>query len=222
MSALDASSCGAMDPTSFRSDASPNFNFNNMQYDDERNRQRSLQAVAPRDDEQRNVLEATLRTARQLLPPTAEPEIVQAPQYLANPNGTVPFGNPRVLNSAIAMGALVHNNMTNAQQPYRLLLPNLPALPPPPPNPPLHKHFRTRKYCVICGWRKKEHTKDEGKGGKDKAGNKNCKRGYCGNCYRMKSVHVTEGFEMGPQCPLPTNRYCTVNVNDWWEYKVRY
>lgn len=191
-----------------------------QEYDDRNNELQSLQAVAPMEDDHRTTLDATLQTTRRLLPPTGPAHTVTPPQYVNNTNGTTPFGVPLVLNSAIAMGALRNNtvNTNNMRQPYVLALPNLPQQA--PPRPPPKKQFRTRKYCIVCGWRKQEHSKQEGRGGKDKKGNSNCKRNYCGNCYQLEDVHVARGTLMGPACTLPTNRYCSANVNDWFDYRV--
>jgi hypothetical protein len=170
------------------------------------------------EDDHRSTLDATLQTTRTLLPPTGPAHTVTPPVYARNNNGTTPFGAPLVLNPAIAMGALLNNINTNNRQPYVLALPNLPQQQ--PPRPPARKQFRTRKYCIVCGWRKQEHQAHEGRGGRDKKGNSNCKRNYCGNCYQLKDEHDTKGIAMGPECTLPTNRFCSANVNDWFDYRV--
>ena len=96
--------------------------------------------------------------------------------------------------------------------PFTMALPNLPPVAPPRP---IRKQFRTKKYCLVCGWRKKEHYDGEGKGGKGK-----CNKDYCGNCYRIKAHHGSIPF--GPECIYPVNAYCSSNVKDWYEYKASY
>jgi hypothetical protein len=75
-------------------------------YDDHNRNLESLQAVAPREDGHRSILDATLRETRATLPPTGLAHHVQPPIYALNPNASTAFGHPRVLNSAVAVGAV--------------------------------------------------------------------------------------------------------------------
>jgi hypothetical protein len=134
-----------------------------------------------------------------------------------------PFGNPNTMNAAIAVNAIANplarptgNQRVNA--PYTMLLPTVPAQPMPRP---VRKVFRSKKYCIICGWTKIQHIVEfEGKGGRDRRGNIHCKRQYCGRCGDMVQYHIGHG--MGPECtrPIRNNGLCDANVADWYEYKV--
>lgn len=195
-----------------------------QQYDDHNRGLASLQAVAPREDAHRDMVDATFRANRAMMPPTGAAFNVTPPTYVAYPGGRTPFGVPLTLNSTIAQGAVTQYNPANIQaqqmhrQPYTMALPNLPTVPQPRP---VRKVFKSKKYCIVCGYRKNVHVVAlEGKGGIDKDGNINCTRQYCGRCGDMKEHHP-EG-EMGPKCTrnIRANGICDTNVANWYDYKL--
>jgi hypothetical protein len=191
-----------------------------QQFNEERKKQQRLQAASTDRDEERQRLNAVFRDSRAGLELRLPAHVVTPPVYVHN-GGPVAFGNPVTLNATIAVAAVA--DITNApfhgriNAPFRMTLPQLPKVPPPRP---VTKHFRSKRYCIVCGWRKVEHTTEEGKGGRDKKGNVNCFRAFCGNCFRMASNH-DDGVPFGPECTYPTNAFCTKNVAEWWEYRVR-
>ena len=143
------------------------------------------------------------------------------PVYVNNGGGVVPFGNPVALNASTAVVGAVDNINPAVQgrinAPFRM---SLPQVPPANPMQPLRRCFRTKLYCIVCGWKKKHHTPDEGKGGIDKKGIANCYRQFCGNCFTMKAFHNESPFS--PEtCAYPTNAASRKNVEEWWEYRVR-
>jgi Transposase len=181
----------------------------------------SLQHTATEEDQDRQLLNAQLKSTREQLPPRHEPHFVTPPTFIPQLHGITPFAHPTTLNAFITMAAVaaVRNNIaapqrTSVAAPFRMTLPNLPKK---TPARPTRKLFRSKMYCTACGWRKKEHTVDEGKGKRPS----DCSRSFCGNCYQLKEYHhVTAGIPFGVNCTNPTNNYCSTNVNDWWEYKV--
>jgi hypothetical protein len=191
-------------------------------YYNKRQQLQSLQITAEDNEDENNhqqLLNTQLRTTRQQLPPRQEPHIVSPPQFMPQFGSITPFANPTNLNAFVTMNAVmgmsVINNLRPVTAPFQVQLPNLPAAPPPRPT---RKLFRSKMFCSACGWRKKDHTLDEGKGKKPC----DCSRNFCGNCFQLKEVHEAEGIPFGYTCTNKTNDFCKVNVNDWWEYKVCY
>jgi hypothetical protein len=188
------------------------------EYSLKRKQLQSLQRTVNDDDDDQALLNTQFRSTRQQLPDRQEPLLVVPPRFTPQPNSITPFANPTALNAIITMNAVMGNNIVTPYRPtaapYVMQLPNLP---PNPPSRPTRKLFRSKMYCTTCGWRKKEHTLDEGKGQKPV----DCSRSFCGNCYQLKEYHVAAGIPFGVQCTNRTNNFCFTNVNDWWEYKVR-
>ena len=120
-------------------------------------------------------------------------------------------------NNNMATGNNNNNNVPRQAitAPYQMQHPNLPTTA--PRRRPIRKVFRSKCYCITCGWMKREHTVSEGKGKKPMY----CTREYCGNCYNLKSYHVQEGIPFGKDCTATTNTFCYENVNDWYTYTVR-
>jgi hypothetical protein len=156
------------------------------------------------------------RETRNALPATAAAHITR-PLIYFNTNGMIPYGNPTTLNPEITMAGMYGVRHDNNTAPFQVGMPLLPAMLIPRQQ---RRIFRSKKWCVVCGWRKNQHAHDEGKGGRDKRGKSYCTRDYCGNCYQVLDEHNRRAIAMGPECPLPTNQFCTANVTDWWEYKV--
>jgi hypothetical protein len=181
----------------------------------------SLRSIIPTgDDPDRNRFHDELHNTRQQLPITAAAATMRPTAYVNN-GGVVPFGNPTVLNAQITMATVI--GMRQQQQnstlvaPYRIALPVIPGM---AQRPQPRRIFRSKKWCIVCGWRKNQHSEDEGPGGKDKKGISKCKRNYCGNCFQLHNEHERRGVGFGPDCTNVTNQYCVSNVADWWEYKV--
>jgi hypothetical protein len=172
----------------------------------------ALRAAAPTgDDPDRQQLNNTLRTSRELLPRMDPPHTVQPTNYPAQPDGITPFGHPLTLNSEIAVGAVEALRRDNTAAPFEITLP-IERIE--PHRPPPRKVFRTRKYCIRCGWIRSHH--DRAKEGVAFT----CTRDYCGNCFKLKVHHTNSPF--GIKCILPTDAYCQGAVADWYELKVCY
>ena len=184
---------------------------------------RSLQQTTVDDagndkDNDRELLNTQLKTTREALPPRQEPHVVAAPVFTPHEaNAITPFAHPNTFNAVMAMHSIANSLVTPLQPtatPFQFQLPNLPEA---EPARPTRKLFRSKAYCITCGWMKREHTVAEGKGRKPKF----CTREFCGNCFKMKAYHAEKKVPFGKDCTFATNRYCFTNVNDWWEYKVR-
>jgi hypothetical protein len=183
-----------------------------QEYFDKRREWESLQQGAPADDSDRRELNDTLRNNRGLIPQPPIPFNCHPPAN--HGEGTTPFGNPTTLNSIITMGAIDERNRNSQNAPFRFCVPVFPVEQPIPQRP-VRSVFRSKKYCITCGWRKKEHKPTEGMQRRDDP----CKRHYCGNCFLLKEHHDDRTF--GPTCSKPTNRYCLHLKQDWFEIKVR-
>ena len=144
-------------------------------------------------DNDRALLDTQLRTTRTFLPPRQEPHIVAPPTFIPQANSIMPFAHPATLNASIAMGAVLTTNNHLFLQPtrqtmnipYQMMMPNLPR---DPPTRPVRKVFRSKMFCTTCGWRKKEHTVEEGNvrpQGKNMKP-EDCRREFCGNCMDLK------------------------------------
>jgi hypothetical protein len=184
---------------------------------------RSLQRTTVDDedsgeDNEQALLNTQLRTTRNLLPPRQEPYTVTPPLFTPQANSITPFGHPTTLNAMVAVnavGAALVTNQTPTATPFLFERPNLPIN---PPSRPVRKVFKSKMYCSTCGWRKVEHTAAEGFvcGKNMKASD--CRRQFCGNCFRMKDNH--QGVPFGKNCTNMTTEFCKTNVNDWFNYIV--
>lgn len=199
-----------------------------VEYSKKCNDMDALHVLAPRvNDDDLNNLNSGLRATRRQLPTTADPHVCQPVQYPAN-NTETPLGNSvTALNAEVMHGAITAPPATNRTcahrtcAPFVIVLPAIPPTAPPRPAKLVRSVFRSKKWCIICGWRKNEHGPNEGKGGRDKKGNSRCTRDFCGNCFQMKDEHDRQGVVFGPDCTFGTNQFCTVNVTDWFEQRVR-
>jgi hypothetical protein len=189
-----------------------------QQYYDKIQEWRSLQATMPsrQDDTDRQTLQDTIHRSRQALPPTQPAHQCTPPFYERQPHGTTPFGNPTTLNADITLGAVAAFGNNNDAPPFELVRPQLPLQ---PATRSIRKVFRSRKYCFKCGCRRNEHDiATEGVA-------ESCVRQYCGKCYKLKQFHKDDNgndLPFGIHCTLPTDRYFVGNVNDWYDYKVRF
>jgi hypothetical protein len=170
---------------------------------------KALQASAPRDDEHRLRLRATLRDNRLQLPAVPTPFTVSPAVYQLF--GITPFAAPTVLNPAIVVNAVTGTNFAatghlngRVVAPYQVQRPVF-ALP--PPTARRMPVFRSRKYCVTCGWRRNQHQMGEGVAN-------NCTRTFCGKCYQLKDHHGVHSF--GPNCTNAVNTFCAVYVEEWY------
>jgi hypothetical protein len=196
------------------------------EYYNKRKELQSLQRTAEDTEETDNdqaLLDTQFRTTRSQLPPRQEPHVVAPTVYtVLGPNSITPFAHPTTLNASVAVGAVMGtfnhmfvNPRRSMNMPFQMQLPPLPKQPMPRP---VRKVFRSKCYCITCGWRKKEHTASEGKGQKPE----HCKREFCGNCFLLKAYHTEKGIAFGKDCPSLTNPSCFTNVNEWWTYTVSY
>jgi hypothetical protein len=178
------------------------------EYRKKRHQLQSLQRTLDEneDDNDRALLNTQLQTVRKKqLPARQEPFVIVPPCFTPQANAITPFAHPMVLNVFIAMNAVIghSNNMITLQRPmtapFRMQLPNLPTA---PPERPVRKLLRSKMYCSTCGWRKKEHTPEEGRGEQPD----HCSCQYCGNCYQLKEYHTNSGIPFGVKCTNPTKQ----------------
>ena len=189
-----------------------------QEYYDKRQQIASLQASLPRgEDADLDKLQTTLRTNRNRVPRPLPPHTVTPPVYLAQRNGITPFGHPTALNAEIAAGVVVATAHsvpgTVLFTPYIMRQPNLPVARPAPKRPPV---FRSRRFCVVCGFLRSTHVAGEGVGEK-------CTRSFCGKCYNKKMFHKDAngnptGF--GRHCTNATSPSCLQNVAEWYSDTV--
>jgi hypothetical protein len=190
-------------------------NFLQNHFDNKKEWQ-SLQLSAPGNDEDRQMLQRTLRDNRLLLPTVSPPQQVQPTYYYGH--GITPFGNPMTWNAELAAGALLYHNRQSQAAPFTFNRPTFPV-DPPVAQRPVRYLFRKKKYCITCGWRKIQHCATEGMQRKDDP----CRKNYCGNCYLLKEYHVDGAgapLPFGTQCTFPTNAGCRDIKLDWYEKKV--
>lgn len=165
-------------------------------------------------DEHRQRLNETLRTNRRQLPPHQQALVVSPPVY--RPDGTTPFAAPTVLNSAItvnavtgayyAAGGVLNGRLIAPYQVQRTIM----ALPPPPPR--RKPVFRSRMFCITCGWRRNQHLAFEGVA-------ETCTRNFCGRCYHLKVNHNKDAdgnYIFGKDCTNPINYLCSIFVPQWY------
>jgi hypothetical protein len=134
-------------------------------------------------------------------------------------HGVTPFGNPITMNAEVAVGALLNLNRCSQAAPFNFRRPTF-LTEPPIPHTPVRYVFRSKKFCVTCGWRKQEHLRNEGA----QNARETCKQTYCGNCYRLKEHHkdaTGNPLPFGPECTFATNPVCRQMKLDWYEKKVR-
>jgi hypothetical protein len=170
----------------------------------------AIQAAVPTDDEHWQRLNSTLRDNRRQLTPNPIPFVVSPPTYRTD--GTTPFGAPTTLNTSIVVNAVTAANYTanavyqgRAVAPYQVRRPLLL----PPPAPRRRSVFRSRMFCITCGWRRNQHQQQEGVAA-------TCIRDFCGKCYYLKIHHPPGKF--GKDCAYPVNPFCSIYVAQW--YKV--
>ena len=173
----------------------------------------TLNATAPRDDATRRQMNEQLRDNRDSLPAVPPAMAMYPPTFATtNQNPQVPFGNPNVLNASIAWQAVAA-----ASQLTGYGTGNSPFVFAPPPQHPQQARrgaFKSRQFCIVCGWLKVAHTKEEGKGGRLRNGKENCKRNFCGKCMKLRQYHPNG--KMGPDCPFETSGHCERNVASWY------
>jgi len=118
---------------------------------------------------------------------TAAPtgRIAAPAQFLTTGLGT-PFGAPPTLNADIGRQGIVRNDCNEQSvTPWNVQGPSLCR-----PTNPLTS-FSRKRWCMTCGYQKKQHAKEERFGSK-------CTRNRCANCGELSQRH--DGFLMGPCC----------------------
>jgi hypothetical protein len=166
----------------------------------------SLRARLPQDEDHRRNLDEQLRTNRLAVDPAPTPEDTTPPTY--NGDGITPFGCPTRLNAEVSVGAIRRANPTQNTQraPFGV---NLTRPPTAVPSRPKRRRFRSRKYCIKCGFLRSDHVRtDEGVAN-------TCTRHYCGKCRIVFDEHGNNGF--GPTCTNPTHQWQATTVADWFE-----
>jgi hypothetical protein len=171
-------------------------------YFDELAENASLRAVLPSDDNDRSTLDRQLAESRRQLPQAPAAQDTTAPSF--HGEGITPLGAPTTLNSDVTAGSL--RTSSEARTPYEVTHRNLPQQ---PPVRPRRKRFRSRKYCITCGFKRSDHVvTDEGVAG-------SCIRNYCGKCRERKQCHGNNGF--GLTCTNATHPWQTSTFADWYE-----
>lgn len=175
---------------------------------------KALLASLPNDDADRLRLRDTLRDNRRQL--SIAPAALTVRPVVYRPDGITPFGAPTVLNSSIVVAAVTGVNgeaagMLNGQviAPYQVQRPLL--LPPPPPR--RQPVFRSRRYCIKCGWLRTRHVPEEGVA-------ETCTRNFCGRCYHLKEHHPPNGF--GKDCTYQVDPFCAFFVSEWFSVSYCY
>ena len=190
---------------SYRLDESLTFSSAQLHYD-KRKEYLRLRASAPAHDDQDHLnLRQTLRNTRNALPVMPGTHHFTEPVQYARNGSVAPFGAPMVFNTEATVNTVRSRNNSNNAAPYVL---EMPAITAHPPARPVRKAFRTKKYCIVCGWQKKEHVGDEKPGRHNKKGESKCGRQYCEKCFMMRAEHDQRGIAgMGPDCTrTPTDR----------------
>jgi hypothetical protein len=164
----------------------------------------SLQAQLPQDDEHRRSLDEQLRNNRRSI--AAAPAAADTSPPVYNGTGTTPFGCPTGLNAEVAVGAIRCAGAQNPPgAPFRVDLTRTTRT---VPQRPQRKLFRSRKYCVTCGFKRSEHVvHDEGVAA-------TCTRSYCGKCRERHDCHGNAGF--GLTCSKATHPWQATAVADWY------
>ena len=175
----------------------------------------ALNATAPRNDDRRQEMDQQLRDNRDHLPAPPPAMPMNPPTFATmNPNPQFPFGHPNALNAAIA-----YNTLAAANQMMGYATGNSPFVFHHPPQqqkekPSRRGAFKSRQFCIVCGWLKVAHTREEGKGGRKRNGTENCFRTFCGKCMKLREHHPNG--KMGPDCPFATSEHCKRNVESWY------
>jgi len=130
------------------------------------------------------------RTLRQTCQVVAGPRgrVAERIEY-RNAGRPTPFGAPTTLNPDITRHAIVGNYTNRQAVPWNVAAPQILK----ENDDVLHK-FKRATWCVTCGFRKREHTKEESYSNK-------CKREHCSNCMQLKQHGHPNG--MGPRCTNP-------------------
>ena len=138
-----------------------------------------------------------------------QPFVVTPPVY--RHDGITPFAAPTTLNADISVRAVTggYSPARGVLQgrliaPYQVQRPVLMLPPAPPRRRPV---FRSRMFCVTCGWRRNVHLADEGVADK-------CTRAFCGRCYNMKMYHAPGKF--GKNCDNAVNYICAPFLAQWY------
>jgi hypothetical protein len=160
-------------------------------YHEQLNEQARLAIVAPvANCAHRKKVNEQFKRSRQSLPAHPAPHICGPTMYPPMAGACLPIGNPAALNNSIVAGAVLGYRPLTTMAPYIMGVP-----PPPPPQPPRlapRKRFRSRRYCIVCGYRRSQHGDDENPG-------TGCVRVHCGNCHERSDCHVaSDGW--GPTC----------------------
>jgi hypothetical protein len=164
----------------------------------------SLRAQLPQDEDHRRTLDEQLRNNRQHLTPAPLAADTSPPTYSGE--GTTPIGCPTALNTEVTVGAVRRAPNNPSIAPFHVVVRQVPTTAPPRPS---RKRFRSRKYCVTCGFKRSEHiVLDEGVAA-------TCDRTYCGKCRQRKDCHGNCGF--GLTCTKPTHPWQTSHVADWYD-----
>jgi hypothetical protein len=179
-------------------------------YHEELNEQARLAIVAPvANCQHRKRVNDQFKQSRQSLPPHPSPHICQPIQYPPMAGARLPLGNPSVMNASIVARAVV------GFRPHTTMAPYMMGVPPPPPEEPHRlpprKRFRSRKYCIVCGYRRSAHGNDEKPGA-------NCVRTHCGNCHQRRDCH---GPDDGWGLTCKREPHDSSEKKDWYDLVVQ-
>jgi len=130
-------------------------------------------------------LNRTMRLTRQQV--TAPLGRVAEAIIYRNTGLPTPFGAPTTFNPDLTRHAVI--GTTNGQTAPWVL-----AAPPLPVTINDMSQFKSKTWCVTCGFRKLHHLKEESFGNR-------CRRNYCANCMQLKQHD--HSHRMGPRCTNP-------------------
>ena len=161
----------------------------------------SLQGQLPNDDTHRHILDRQLRENRQNLNTVPRAEDTVPPRY--HGTGTTPLGCPTGLNAEVTVGAVRQDRQNSAKAPFRIELTKVNMA------TTSRRCFRSRKYCINCGFKRSDHVPSE------EGVAATCKRSYCGKCRERRDCHGNSAF--GIKCTNNTHPWQVSTVSDWFE-----
>ncbi|CAB9529634.1 hypothetical protein SEMRO_2567_G331470.1 [Seminavis robusta] len=109
--------------------------------------------------------------------------------------GNAPLGNPLALNNNIT-AASVGGRVADPTAPFVIRQVRKATIVENPMLNPRGTNFRNRKYCVVCGFSKSDHSHLSRQFGNDCSGN--CGREECSKCFQRLEFH--ELGKVGPYC----------------------
>ncbi|CAB9527948.1 hypothetical protein SEMRO_2110_G315010.1 [Seminavis robusta] len=158
-------------------------------------------------------LNTTLRNNRRNMAPQQAATNVQPIRYNQMHGGATPFGAPTVLNTQVAARAMTfapRENMQMAPFALRDVYPN--QVPRPAATNPMGPNYKRNKYCVVCGYSKRENLQLLKQFGYECKGN--CGHEECSKCGMRVELHDAANA-VGPYCKNAASE--SSYYNDWYK-----